>query len=488
MTQESPEAKKSRLLYRALAQYSNACEAPELTPSCPFYTLGRDGVPVCAEECKDILSDELAPVLMPDALDLGGGLQAIPRARPRRPPAEDRRPFDAKAIYLHEKSRDIETWSMTSLLVGLKQQFAWHKADQDDPVDPARVELIKSELARRNIDFETTVRYGLSSAISASILFLVLDVLFDHADDDLGWVSLIREVDPSFGEADDTGARAISMEPLGHIRAWIASAPLEDVMDHRVRQTAEELTRLRQEGAGQTPDGDALWLVDRFTETYISRWSQSSWQREWRYQHSQRPGCCPAGMMRDRTVDVNEIAQHLAEVGAKHAGNEEHLDEPTRLIDPGQFVPLAAEALGRGDREEAVSIFRMLERIRPGDSDVTNNLGFCLLPDARKEAIECFERTLQRPPPRLASMTWLNLAIAQFLCGDVEAAAKSLAAAKAELPNLPPPKEFQGWMWDLEKLVHGIWELVEVEELSNYADRLADLIDASPRPPIAVRI
>ena len=52
LPQEGPER---QLLVTALVAYSDDCDAPALTPECPFYVETSSG-PSCAEECKDILA------------------------------------------------------------------------------------------------------------------------------------------------------------------------------------------------------------------------------------------------------------------------------------------------------------------------------------------------------------------------------------------------------------------------------------------------
>ncbi len=44
-----------RIFLKALHAYRDACEPPELTPGCPFFTWTANG-PACGEECADLLA------------------------------------------------------------------------------------------------------------------------------------------------------------------------------------------------------------------------------------------------------------------------------------------------------------------------------------------------------------------------------------------------------------------------------------------------
>jgi tetratricopeptide (TPR) repeat protein len=429
VTTEPWEEKKDRLLYVALAAMSDACDAPELTPTCPFYEI-HDGRPVCAEQCRDILAENLPPIALPATLSLGHDLQAIPRPRPRRGPDQDAIAFDARQVFLREQGRPVEIWSVMALLVGLKIQFA-HALRPPESPSLATVLEIQEALEHRGIDFDKVLRHGIGPTILAGIL---------------------RRIDKA--SADDTDAQA-----------WLHSAPVDDLLEHRLGQSADQL-RARVADIPRRRDVDTVWLVERFTETFVDRWQSTSWRQEYRYLHLERKGCCLPGVMRERVVDEQQIAGYLAEIGCRHIDG--HEDTSDRPISVAEFTSIALGAISRGNRSEAAAIYRSIGLVRPDDGTVANNLGFCLLPDDPQEARHCFERALALPhPDSPEAMMHLNLALAQYLCGDIDAAAKSLEDARSA-----PQEACLAHLWDLELAFEGQWATVRVVELTNYADAL----------------
>lgn len=445
MTTEPWEEKKDRLLYVALAAMSDACDAPELTPTCPFYEI-HDGRPVCAEQCRDILAENLPPIALPVTLSLGHDTQAILRPRPRRGPDQDAIAFDARQVFLRERGRPVENWSVTALLVGLKTQFS-PTVRQPEPPSMETVLEIQKALEHRGLDFDKVLGHGIGPTILAGILRRIDKASADH-NDDQGWLQLFEEMGPD------------------GLLAWLHSAPVDDLLEHRLGQSTDEL-RARVADIPKRRDVDTVWLVERFTETFVDRWSPASWRQEYRYLHLERKGCCLPGVMRERMVDEQQIAGYLAEIGCRHIDGH-HEDTSDRPISVAQFTSIALSAISRGNRSEAAAIYRSIGLVRPDDGTVANNLGFCLLPDDPQEARHCFDRALELPNPDTPeAMIHLNLALAHYLCGDIDAAAKSVEDARSA-----PQEASVAHLWDLEFAFEGQWATVRVVELTNYADAL----------------
>ncbi len=482
MTEADPKSKKSRLLHRALLEFSDACDIPELTPSCPFYQLLPDGSPVCAEECKDILEGELLSSEQHDVLSLGGEFAARPkrRLRSRRQHVDHQVAFDARQIYLTERARDVSAWSMTSLINGLKIQYAWMAIEDGDAPDYQFASRIATELSSRGVPPDLVIRQGLYRHITSSIVWHLRNSL-RRGFDELGWINLAREVTPDFSE--DVGGEDSALERVvffvnPYLTRWILFAPLDDLVNHRFDGTADDNKRL-----GDTlpeRDHDVVWLVDRFTSTYLKQWRRRSLQREWRYMHSQNDGCCPAGYMHERSIDLSALAGVLAEIGAsqiEHKDQEPGGNSTGRLIRIEQFFPLAVKALGAGDRAEAASIFRMIAKVRPDDREVMNNLGFCILPEEPAEAEALFTSALEDPSSELPiAMTYANLAIARFLSGDRAGALESLELARTHCAE----EDRTFYMWDIASVRSGNWTMVEIDsDLREYIGELTECIEAA---------
>ncbi|WP_157122263.1 tetratricopeptide repeat protein [Nocardia violaceofusca] len=441
---------------------------------------------MCAEECKDILGDELAATIRhndevllvrDEALDLGSDLRAFRRPRPRRGPQENAKPFDAREVYIRERSRSIDTWSMTALVMGLKNQFAWMKIDEDDRPNLEFATKILEELTARKVDAHSVLRHGLATSMQASIYYHIYAAIKDKsgATSSLGWIEYLKSAIPGDvvldGDVEDV-IEPIYSEFTWHIVLWILTAPVEDLISHRAPSAVPYSAPRESELPPR--DADAVWLVDRFTETYLGTWTPSSWVSEWRYMHSQRSGCCPPGYMRDRPVDGPKLAEVLAEYGSREF---EKVLETTRTykgrIQVAQFTGVAIEAIKRGERHDAVALFRMISHAEPDDWEVANNLGFCLIPEDPNEAVEWIERSISSPyrPRALLPIAYLNLAFARFQCGDYEMALEAIQKAKS---RGRPLSQIQSFMWE----PGGSWTGRDYLSLDKYTISLEDRINA----------
>jgi tetratricopeptide (TPR) repeat protein len=97
-------------------------------------------------------------------------------------------------------------------------------------------------------------------------------------------------------------------------------------------------------------------------------------------------------------------------------------------IDPAMmqsFVEQALTLLRDGQRAAAAALFRAARVLKPKDLDAKNNYAFCLLIDKPYESKILLTEILGRPGRIDSSVTWCNLALAEFLLGDVDAALKA---------------------------------------------------------------
>src|SRR5436309_1653570 len=101
---------EKEILLHGLREYSDRCEAPKLTPTCPYYQLDRSG-PWCLEQCMDLLAAHPEPA-PPDQLVLTPELAARPRRpRARRGRTGPAKPFDAGELHLEDQANpDLARW------------------------------------------------------------------------------------------------------------------------------------------------------------------------------------------------------------------------------------------------------------------------------------------------------------------------------------------------------------------------------------------
>jgi hypothetical protein len=70
-----PSSGPERVIFlRALQQFSDECQPPELQPLCPFSVELVDEGRGCAEECMDILAEHGDPRTLHAGVDLGNGM------------------------------------------------------------------------------------------------------------------------------------------------------------------------------------------------------------------------------------------------------------------------------------------------------------------------------------------------------------------------------------------------------------------------------
>jgi Flp pilus assembly protein TadD len=113
------------------------------------------------------------------------------------------------------------------------------------------------------------------------------------------------------------------------------------------------------------------------------------------------------------------------------AAFKRHADDPTLLFSTG------TRHLMKGEKDEAVGLFRQVLKLRPKEAQAMNNLAFALSlkPDGLDEAIEWLDKAIGiagRNPELLDSKGWVL-----FLKGDVPEAVGALKDALLNLPGDP---------------------------------------------------
>ncbi len=112
------------LFLRALREYSENCEPPELTPDCPYSVETTTGVRGCCEECMDLLGKHRAPDPS-EVVDLDGVISIRRSRRPRARRTSDNaaKAFDAREMFLSDQAsgEPIERWRPPTGIVDVGQ-------------------------------------------------------------------------------------------------------------------------------------------------------------------------------------------------------------------------------------------------------------------------------------------------------------------------------------------------------------------------------
>ena len=458
----SPEDRK--LMVRAVARMSDACEAPDLTPECPFFEFTTDGQPVCAEQCQDLIARYPGDLVTSDRVGLGVGLAAT-RRRPRRGPAPDEMAYDASQVRLEDLGRDLQDWRFGSLLLVARER-AYSPAGEHLN-DEVPTSALIGEIARRGIDPHLVVPLGLArdrvNAVGVGLL-LSRD---GHADavraaislDVDGWMRLLRE----FGGVADGDRPYFNARGRKALLGWLQSGDAERALSD-VRPSVADLEAGLRFEAAEMLVLDAQWMIERFTATYLADWSSTSLTREWRFIKAQRAGCCPPGLMRERRIDPVALSGALAD---EHCSREENADEAEQSWTPTHFKSMAVRRLREGRPEAAAEVLRVLNQLQPGDAEVHNDLGFCLLPSDPKAAVPEIRLSLELGS-KTPALTALNLGLALHLVqqNDEAVAVVMTVLSEGAGTNEPPC-----YVWAVGE---GELEFRLVDDLMSYGEQLVD--------------
>jgi len=134
-----------------------------------------------------------------------------------------------------------------------------------------------------------------------------------------------------------------------------------------------------------------------------------------------------------------------------------------------QLVDIAVELLNRGIPAGAAVVFRAALRERPNSAELTNNLGFCLVPVDRDEALQQLDLAATLYPKPFA-VNVANRMVLRFHQSDSRAHAEARAIADTYRIRATTTSEISsGYLWDVDTLSL----LTDVPDLDQYISDLA---------------
>jgi len=475
MGEPASDDRGKALHFVALSRFSDACEPGTLTPECPFYVV-TEGGPACGEECLDMLAEHGGRHGSVTGIDLGRDLTAYsrgPRARVRRGPEPEQKPFDAAEATLSEAHLPAGQRSTTALLGGLREAVGTPPWTIDDP--DSRISQIEESLlalAHRGLDREVVVREGFGPAIMGGLtLSLVLNDMLEgrpveeHGANFAGappedWLLLLIGSDALALTGPARATRVL--EEVDRIVCWVESAPIYDLLI--MEAPAELPPRGVQVGLDRSVGG---WIVDRFCETYVADWGRDSLVLEWGYINSQHVGCCPPEVMRERRMDHAEIATAMADLATAEWSHERATPAPHR-VEVERFTRVAIEQLQAGNRSSALAIYESLVHVAPGSATAQNNYGFCLIPDDPAKALTHLEKASSLgfdDPVNVANQVLCHVRLENWL------SAKTIG--EALLPELDPLE--RGFLWLVDS---GDLRFDGPLSVAEYVEGLLELVDS----------
>jgi hypothetical protein len=385
---------ESDLVIVSVVRYADSCDPIRRHNDCPF-AVEHEGTLTCHQECRGVIKSLLR--------------------RGRSEPASRSESFDAGQLRLSEPDGSPDAlWYTSSLLQEVSKAVHTFPFRRDGSLVLKRLVYATSALGAlggRGVDPEQLVRRGLAEpvklALAASLAKTPSD--WEHMAE---WRAIFEEPVTREGDFPETYFRAVFGGPIArYLDAWIATAPIKDVLLWKPPASGEESP------APESAQEDIevwTWIVERFTQTYLDKWSLSSLKREYAFVQGSWQPEFSTEVLAERVVTREKVAIALADRAM----------ESSEAISPAMMNAFTDQALNllRGrQRAAAVGLFKAARMLKPNDVTAMNNYAFCIVIDNPGEAKSLLVETLERGA-RNPAVTWCNLALAESFLGEVDAA------------------------------------------------------------------
>lgn len=428
---------QTQLISVALVRYADSCP-PTLHLDCP-YVEESDGNRICHSQCRD----EVVRLSKPG--HSGGTILAGPL-------------FDARQCLLSESTAVPDAnWHTSSLLQRLRSALLCPPRSQDGEYFLVREIDATNALAylgQRGFDSEWIVRFGLAEDLPNMLALWVM-----------GWYSELGQpaqrpqwvapwldaFEKHVGECDSTDighllAAAHRSGYIEWIKRWLQQAPLHDIVAWTPMDGITD---------GNDPhDGQARWMIDRFTKTYLRDWAETSLHHEYHYLRGTQDAPIAVGEMMGRQLTKSDVDRELA----RRAVNGSR----SRLA---AVKSQAIGLLGEGRRREAAALFDAARILEPQDAEAHHNYGFCLTPDDPEAALGALIRAEELGITTKA-LNLLNQSIALRLLGRPADALTAAERAHDQIGGRSEPV----WLWG--DLTASDEPIIENVDLATYLRRL----------------
>lgn len=399
---------ESELKIVSLVRYVDSCEPARRHSDCPF-AVERQGQLTCHEECRGVITSLLR--------------------RGHGSPEPGFQTFDARQLRLSEAAGAPDIlWHTSSLLQIVVTLVRTHPLRRDGSLHLRRLIDVTSALGAlgcRGLDPDHLVRRGAAKTVKLGLAGW-LERLQRSDDPRSNWeyVDRWRAIfeEGVAGQASPSAYfRAALNGPIAQrLDAWLESAPLEDLLMWKPPHSHPEPPL-----NGPVNDAELwTWIVERFTQTYLDRWSLTSLKREYTFvQGSWRPDFATE-ILAERAVTREEVATALAD----RALVSDDVIDPSTM---SSFTDQALALLEDGQRNAAAALFDAARTLKPADMVAQNNYAFCILVDKPDQARSLFKDALARgvlypavtlQAVTLHAVTLGNLALAESLLRHTEAA------------------------------------------------------------------
>lgn len=443
-------AEDQELLAVAVSRYADSC-GPELHVDCPFSRVIPDGGGlICGQECRQVVSDLV---------------------RPRAPALGDPSlPFDAQQVHL--ASLDItksptSAWPTAALLFSLKRAAIARNMSPAGVVKLRNVVDATSAVAllqERGINSEGLLRSAVWPLVTHAIdstLFIANVRLMENNPIGPNLDRLIRIRNSVLDEVRSDAARDQTDGILvfrERLHNWLCQAEPTDGFSWALPDELPVVSPI----SPVIDDSEYVWLLDRYSETYLDKWNQQSLRLEFRYlREGYRPQQIPHSLLNERELTLTAVSVELASTLTHSSG--------TDIRARSALVDRALEAIQDGRRDLAATMFAAVKEMEPADPEWANNHGFCLIPDDPFTALRSLleARRLGRADLVLSA----NLALTYLRLEEPELALRECESSREK-----------GWsqrqtafLWDLASLeAEGEGPLIiSIESVSSYLATIA---------------
>jgi hypothetical protein len=210
------------------------------------------------------------------------------------------------------------------------------------------------------------------------------------------------------------------------------------------------------------PDTVGLWIWERYTVTNVEDWSESSLNLEWQVHNGIKEPPVPLTVWAERKTEEGQVA-NLALL--KSSRRHDRISRPVNGLQAEDFVNTAANLLRFGEAQKAADLYFGLAELRPTDSRVLNNLGFCLVPIDLDLALKYLQRASIYP----SEQTEVNAANRVLVLHLLERDSEAIRLANVVLSS-EPEDGYPAILW--EHPHGGGFRLLESAFAREYIQRL----------------
>lgn len=499
----------SQIFLRALRDYSESCEPPNLKSDCPFAIEISPGHRGCGEECMDLLGRFGAPRPLDSATGASEiAIRRTRRPRPRHSATRESQAFDARAAYLSESEKSPrQQWSMQSLLYRLKELIQTPPWTFNE-VNESRTEQISSItnlLSARGLDLNRHLDKGIRLQVQMSLFQLIAPshvAKFENSIEVEVWRKYLTE---SLEEIESITKKSLtpavrnedSLLYRTHIALglWADLTSLDSIIAWEVpaQKFSQIITAQPDLISDESINDDKCngkWLIDRFTETYLDRWDTESLCREWSFIHGQMAPPCSPFELKSREVKVSLLSQEMSDrlvktnkIQRKKNRAQRSPEQQTSLMS-SQLVKPAVSFLRQGRFTEAQALFEAILQMDPTDPGANNNLGFCLIPQNPELSLKYFDECEKLTGTRselLSANRMLALASLgrRTIVAEIATTEFGLDSSVCEVANYKSDGSGGAYLWNIDSILdRSDAVLDEVSDVKNYASSLLARIQA----------